>query len=169
MHFVFVNLYHFSNWGNIFFLFPSREYPVLDCKQKRRRGIKHFDVHLWRIRTVHFLSKDGKGASCESRWTEMLFISRQSRHFSLWYYNSWSTFPYLYLDLACKQICFPPGKGINRRNESTNLEPLRIFSESYTLNLCSVILTILTSFDTLFYLPLLKTVKTLTWLSLQKR
>ena len=30
-----------------------------------------------------------------------------------------STFPYLYLDLACKQLCFPPGKGINRRNEST--------------------------------------------------
>ena len=30
-----------------------------------------------------------------------------------------STFPYLYLDLACKQICFPPRKGINRRNEST--------------------------------------------------
>ena len=30
-----------------------------------------------------------------------------------------STFPYLYLDLACKQLGFPPGKGINRRNEST--------------------------------------------------
>ena len=30
-----------------------------------------------------------------------------------------STFPYLYLDLACKQLCFQPGKGINRRNEST--------------------------------------------------
>ena len=30
-----------------------------------------------------------------------------------------STFPYLYLDLASKQLCFPPGKGINRRNEST--------------------------------------------------
>ena len=33
------------------------------------------------------------------------------------YYDE-STFPYLYLDLACKQLCFPPGKGINRRNES---------------------------------------------------
>ena len=31
-----------------------------------------------------------------------------------------STFPYLYLDLAGKQFCFPPGKGINRRNERTN-------------------------------------------------
>ena len=25
-----------------------------------------------------------------------------------------STFPYLYLDVACKQLCFPSGKGINR-------------------------------------------------------
>ena len=32
------------------------------------------------------------------------------------------TFPYLYLDLACKQLCFSPGKGINRRNESTTSE-----------------------------------------------
>ena len=30
-----------------------------------------------------------------------------------------STFQYLYLDLASKQLCFPPGKGINRKNEST--------------------------------------------------
>ena len=30
-----------------------------------------------------------------------------------------STFPYFYLDLACKQLCFQPGKGINRRNGST--------------------------------------------------
>ena len=33
-----------------------------------------------------------------------------------------STFPYLYFDLACKQLCFPPGKNINRRNESTTSE-----------------------------------------------
>ena len=30
-----------------------------------------------------------------------------------------STFPFLYFDLACKQLCFPPGKGINRRKENT--------------------------------------------------
>ena len=30
-----------------------------------------------------------------------------------------STVPNLYLDLACKRICFTPEKGINRRNEST--------------------------------------------------
>ena len=47
-----------------------------------------------------------------------------------------STFPYLYLDLARKQLCFPPGKGINRRNESTTertfitlVETLQNFTE----------------------------------------
>ena len=38
-----------------------------------------------------------------------------------------STFLYLYLGLACKQLCFPPGKGINRRNESTISELSRTF------------------------------------------
>ena len=33
-----------------------------------------------------------------------------------------STFPYLYFDLAFKQLCFPPGKSINTRNESTTSE-----------------------------------------------
>ena len=36
-----------------------------------------------------------------------------------------STFPYLYLDLACTQLCFPPGKGINWRNEGTISELFR--------------------------------------------
>ena len=37
----------------------------------------------------------------------------------LWCDDIWSTFPYLYLDLAGEQLCFPPRKAINRRNEST--------------------------------------------------
>ena len=45
-----------------------------------------------------------------------------------------STFPYLYLDLACKQLCFPPGKGINRRNESTISE---LFTTVSQLLFCS--------------------------------
>ena len=35
-----------------------------------------------------------------------------------------STFPYLYFDLECKQLCFPPGKSINRRNETTTGEEI---------------------------------------------
>ena len=42
--------------------------------------------------------------------------------FRLWCFNNVSTFPYLYLDLACKQLCFPPRRNINRRNESTKTE-----------------------------------------------
>ena len=70
--------------------------------------------------TVHFLSKDGKGASCDGRegWKGCLFPARVGTPtFAAILFNS--TFPYLYFDLACKQLCFPPGKGINRRNEST--------------------------------------------------
>ena len=87
---------------------------------KCRRGNKHFDVHLRRIRTVHFLSKDGKGASYEGRdgWTGCLFPARVGTPtFDAILFDS--TFLYLYSDLACKQLCFPPGKNINRRNEST--------------------------------------------------
>ena len=42
-----------------------------DC----RRGNKHFDVHFWRIRSVHFPSKDGKGGTHEGRnaWQSVYF------------------------------------------------------------------------------------------------
>ena len=48
-----------------------------------------------------------------------MFISRQSRPLFLYNQYDESTFPYLYLDLACKQLYFLPGKGMNRRNKST--------------------------------------------------
>ena len=53
-----------------------------------------------------------------------------------------STFPYLYFDMACKQLCFPPGKGINRRTESTTGELFRTLGEllhnllKYCLEIC---------------------------------
>ena len=34
-------------------------------------------------------------------------------------YYGYCTFPYLHLELACKQLCFTQRTGINRRNEST--------------------------------------------------
>ena len=45
-------------------------------------------------------------------------ISRHSRHF-LSIDNKISTFPFLYLELASKHLCFPQEKGINERNGST--------------------------------------------------
>ena len=50
---------------------------------------------------------------------EKMFISRQNRHFSFVIIMIKVVFPTLNLDLACKQLCLPPGKGINRRNDST--------------------------------------------------
>ena len=48
-----------------------------------------------------------------------VLFSHQSRHFNLLISLRWNIFPYLYFHLACKQLCFPPGKGINWKNEST--------------------------------------------------
>ena len=69
------------------------------------------------------LSKDGEDASYEGRdgWKSCLFPARVGTfNFDAILFDS--TFPYLYFDLACKQLCFPPGKSINRRNESTTSE-----------------------------------------------
>ena len=54
------------------------------------------------------------------RWIEKLFVSRQSQHSDLYIVFYESISPYLYLDLACKQICPPQKiKGLKRRIEST--------------------------------------------------
>ena len=83
------------------------------------------------IRTVHFLSKDGKAASYEARdgWKSCLFPARVGTHtFDAIIFDS--TFPYLYLDFACKKLCFPPAKGVNRGNESTTSELFRTFERT---------------------------------------
>ena len=110
---------------------------------KRRRGNKHFDVHFWRIRTVFFLSKQGKSASYEGRdgWKSCLFPAWGG----ILMFNAIpleSTFPFLYLDLVCKQLYFPPGKGINRKNEGTNSGLFRTSSELENKYHYFVVLTI---------------------------
>ena len=45
--------------------------------------------------------------------------SRQSGIFNFEVMMSKVFSPYLCFDLAGKQLCFPPGKSINRRNENT--------------------------------------------------
>ena len=84
-----------------------------------RRENNHFDVNFRRIGPVLFLSKYGKDAVREVRNGRKGVYSRQSRHLFLQKYYNKSTFTYLYIDMACKQICFPPRKGISRRNEGT--------------------------------------------------
>ena len=62
---------------------------------------------------------DGLGPSIFCRKTERTRPMREAMDgkvvyfppesaFRLWYFNNISTFPYFYLDLACKQLCFPP-------------------------------------------------------------
>ena len=107
---IFIFLINFLKLRKYFSFFHLRNI-LYNCKQRCRRGNKHFDVHLWRIRTAHFLSKEGKGASYEGRdgWKGCLFPARVGTlSFDAILFDS--TFPYLYFDLACKQFCFPPGK-----------------------------------------------------------
>ena len=51
-----------------------------------------------------------------------------------------STFPYLYLDLACKKLRFPPGKRKNRRSESTIPELFRTFESLFRIRLQSILI-----------------------------
>ena len=85
-----------------------------------RRGNNHFDVNFRRIGPYFFLSKDGKDAVREGRnGRKGVYFPPESASFPLINNMLKSTFPYLYLDLACKQLSLPPRKGLNRRNEST--------------------------------------------------
>ena len=88
---------------------------------------------------------------------EELFISRPSRHFTFVVILPDSTFPYLYLGLACKQLCFRPGEGINRRNESTIGELFRtVFKISVQLLLIDSTDDIKPVFIYLFHFPISK-------------
>ena len=72
-----------------------------------------------RLDLYFFRRKMEKTRYVKERMDGNVFISRQSRHFSLYKQYNWSTFPSLYLDLACKQIYFPPREVKNRRNKRT--------------------------------------------------
>ena len=66
-----------------------------------------------------FRRKMGKARPVKEEMDGKVFFYRKSRHLSLCKYYDYCKFPYLYLDIACKQIRFPPRKGINSGNEST--------------------------------------------------
>ena len=65
-----------------------------------------------------------------------------------------STFPYLYLDLACKQLYFPPGNGINRRNGITSSDFFGALKPQQAL-CCN---DDIEQFSSIILFPLLKTV-----------
>ena len=79
-----------------------------------------------------------------------MFISHQSRRFSFWCFVYENTFPYLHLDLACKQMCFPPRKRYRKakRNYQSNILCTGDFNQSH---FCSPTPNILTSCKLWFF------------------
>ena len=58
--------------------------------------------------STFFCRKMERTQSVRGEMDGKVFNSRQSRHsFFFDKYYDQNTFPYLYLDLACKQLCFP--------------------------------------------------------------
>ena len=85
------------------------------------------------INTLMSIS-DGLGPSIFCRKMEKARPMREEMDGNVVLFDS--TFPYLYFDLACKQLCFPPGKSINRRNESKTSELLELFRTVRTFENC---------------------------------
>ena len=123
-------LMNFPNFFSIYFLeFPIKEKSCI-CKMRCRCRSKHFNIHFWRIRFVLIPSKLRKDASYEGRkrWKNVFFSTRVViSAFDVVFCKS--TFPYLYLDLACKHSCFPSVKGINWRNESKKTQKIIVNSQ----------------------------------------
>ena len=108
-YFNFINLFIFPiKELFIFFQLWNKHYFV--CKQYVGAGINSL-----------ISISDGLGPSIFCRMMErthpmreemdgkVVYFPRESA-FGLCCFNNVSTFPYLYLDLTCKQLCFPPRK-----------------------------------------------------------
>ena len=66
----------------------------------------------------------GKDGPCEGKKRSKGVFFPPESAFQSFMFVFKCIFPYLYLDLACKHLCFSPRKGINRRNESTKIRIL---------------------------------------------
>ena len=90
-----------------------------------RRGNEQFDrcplyISNW-LRPYAFRRMLEKMGSMRKEMDGGVFMSRQSRHFSFVTNMVKLLFPTLHLDLACKQVIFPPSKGTDKSNENTNI------------------------------------------------
>ena len=121
-HFYLFSVY-FSVFPDCIIVFiPCMEIPFilcLCCYLLCRRGNNHFDVHFRRNGPYSFLSKDGKDAVREggNGWKGVYFPP-ESATFPLMNNIFKVLFPICTLSWRVNN-CFPPRKGINRRNEST--------------------------------------------------
>ena len=88
---------------------------------------KEVDVHLRRIRSVHFLFKGGKEGPLTEGMDGKLLISRLSRHFCFDACIMKVLFPICTLTWRVNNCVSRQGKGINRKNESTRAQLLITF------------------------------------------
>ena len=131
MYFVLYFISSFFHFLYFIFLSQLRKLVIPRLQTRCRRGNKHFDVHLRWIRTVHFLSKDGKGASYDGRdgWKSCLFPARVGKFdFDVIMYKV--LFPICTLTWRVNKYVSRQGEGINRRNESTKNTSLLTFSST---------------------------------------
>ena len=87
----------------------------------RRRANKHFDVHFRRIRPVLFCRKMQNTRSMKEKMEGKVFHYLQSPHFSFIRDMIKSTFPYLYFDLSCNHLCFPPKKNYKQEKRKYSI------------------------------------------------
>ena len=116
--------------NKVFILFRLENYLnfwIMECTlfclyMKCRRGNKHFEVYLGRIRTVHFLSDGRRAASWEGRnWLTNVFHSRQNRLFRL-DISQLKYFSLLKLWIGVYIIIFSAKENTKKRTESTKLD-----------------------------------------------
>ena len=79
------------------------------------RGNKHFDGLLRRIMSVRFCRRMKSTRLLRKEMDGKVLITRQNRIF---YFDVKSTFPSLYLDLACKQM-FPAKQTVQTKKGCT--------------------------------------------------
>ena len=100
------------------FIFPPEEKNIFSTNGTSMNSFvnimsareKQFDVHFQRIKSFHFLSKEGFTVFLWGmNWMERCLFPARDGILTLMF-NGENVYPYLYLDLACKQLCFPPRK-----------------------------------------------------------
>ena len=113
-----------------------------------QRGNKHFDIHFWRIRSIHFPSKDRKDASYEggNGWKVVYFPPNLAFQ-PLMFYFVRVLFPIFTLTWRVNSYASRQGKGINERNQSIKTQLLLI------------LLTIIFSWFSLFPTTIIITVR----------
>ena len=114
--FTLIKFYFSSEIFNIFHYWIIR---FLNCKQYVGAGINtRMSISDGLVLSI-FCRKMEKARSMRKEMDGKAVYFPPCRHFDFDAVFYKSTSLYLYIDLACKQLCFPPGKGIDRKNEST--------------------------------------------------